>query len=125
LEAFALADRALLPSSWAPGIWPSCVGGEPPNPHFRTITLSQGICTITVAGADSRTSKDGFTHEVTGDCTLKVTGDLTIQATGGITIKAGTSLELDAGTSLTLKAATSLTGVLARASASAAAQAPR
>lgn len=75
-----------------------------------SLTISQGTCTITVTGADSRTSKNGFTHEVTGNCTLKVNGDLTIQATGGVTIKAGTSLELDAGTSLTLKAGTSLTG---------------
>jgi type VI secretion system secreted protein VgrG len=75
-----------------------------------SLTISQGTRTVTVTGADSHTSKNGFTHAVTGDCTLKVTGNLTIQATGGITIKAGTSLELDAGTSLTLTAGTSLTG---------------
>ncbi len=75
-----------------------------------TLTISQGTRTVSVTGSESHTSKNGFTHEVTGDFTLKVTGSITIQATGGITIKSGTSLEIDAGTSLTLQAGTSLTG---------------
>ena len=84
----------------------------------RTVSVAAGKEThsvkstrdLTVEGAETHTSKDKFTHKVSGDYVLEVDGSLTIKVAGVISIKStGGAVSTEAATSLTNKAGTDLT----------------
>ncbi|HWS71630.1 MAG TPA: type VI secretion system tip protein TssI/VgrG, partial [Thermoanaerobaculia bacterium] len=63
-----------------------------------------GTRSVTVTKAETHTNEDDFTQKVTKNHTLKVTGDLTIDVTGSVTIKSGAAMTLQSGAGLTIKA---------------------
>lgn len=63
---------------------------------------------VDVTGDEKHTNAAKFTHEVTGDYTLKISGNLTIESSGSISIKSGTTFANEAGTALSSKAGTDL-----------------
>ncbi|WP_116135470.1 type VI secretion system tip protein TssI/VgrG [Trinickia diaoshuihuensis] len=68
----------------------------------------KGTRLLDVTGDETHRNHAKFTHDVTGDYTLKVSGNLTIDVSGSITFKSGTSFSAKAGTSLSNEAGTTL-----------------